>query len=88
MALLRILDFVSKELLRTFFRLRIKRGNWEGGNWDFVDLVNLFNSAEIYKNAGRNQETKRRSLRLRPTGALCAPVVGFFDSPCVFVYFS
>ena len=39
----------------------VKGGNWEGGNWDFVDfvdLVNLFNSAEIYKNARRNKETK------------------------------
>ena len=31
--------------------VKIKGGNCEGGNWDsvdLVDLVNLFNSAEIY----------------------------------------
>ena len=41
----------------------VKGGNWEGGNWDFVDfvdLVNLFNSAEINKNARRNKETNHR----------------------------
>ena len=35
----------------------VKVGNWEGGNWDFVDfvdLVNLFNSAAVYKNEKEN----------------------------------
>ena len=55
----------------------VKGGNWEGGNWDFVDLVNLFNSAEIYKNARRIKETNHR-------GAECgaqpkaAPLVSLF----------
>ena len=47
----------------------VKGGNWKGGNWDFVDfvdLVNLFNSAEMYKNI--------RGIKKPTTGALCAPV--------------
>ena len=49
----------------------VKGGNWEGGNWDFVDfvdLVNLFNSAEIYKNARRNKETKGAAFGCAPQG--------------------
>ena len=61
---------------------RGKRGNWEGVNWDFVDfvdLVNLFNSAEIYKNARRIKETNHRGA-LRPCGAQpkAAPLVSLF----------
>ena len=44
------LDFLTRQAW-----VRIKGGNWEGGNLDFVDfvdLVNLFNSAEIYKSTG------------------------------------
>ena len=35
---------------------------------DLVDLVNLFNSAEIYKNTRRIKETNHRGA-LRPCGA-------------------
>ena len=60
----------------------IKGGNCEGGNWDFVDLVdlvNLFNSAEIYKNTRRIKETNHRGA-LRPCGAQpkAAPLVSLF----------
>ena len=60
----------------------VEGGNWEGGNWDFVDfvdLVNLFNSAEIYKNARRIKETNHRGA-LRPCGAQpkAAPLVSLF----------
>ena len=49
----------------------VKGGNWKVGNWDFgdfVDLVNLFNSAEIYKNARRNKETKGAAFSCSPQG--------------------
>ena len=57
----------------------VEGGNWEGGNWDFVDLVNLLNSAEIYKNARRIKETNHRG-DLRPCGAQpkAAPMVSLF----------
>jgi len=60
----------------------VKGGNLEGGNWDFADLVdlgNLFNSAEIYKNTRRIKETNHRGT-LCPCGAQlkAAPMVSLF----------
>ena len=49
----------------------VKGGNWKGGNWDFadfVDLVNLFNSAEIYKHTRRNKETIGVAFGCAPQG--------------------
>ena len=49
----------------------VKGSSWEGVNWDFVgfvDLANLFNSAEIYKNARRNKETKGAAFGCAPQG--------------------
>ena len=62
-----------------FIRVALKGDNCEGGNWDLVDLVNLFNSAEIYKNARRIKETNHRGA-LRPCGAQlkAAPLVSLF----------
>ena len=60
-------------------------------SWDFVDvvdLVNLCNSAEIYKKRKEKFRNRRRSLRLRPTGVQSAPVVDFPDSLCFFLYIS
>ena len=54
---------------------------------DLVDLVNLFNSAEIYKNTRRIKETNHRGA-LRPCGAQpkAAPMVSLFL--LVFLYIS
>ena len=51
----------------------VKGGNCKGGNWDLVDLVNLFNSAEIYKNTRRNKETIGAAFGRAPQGHRAPP---------------
>ena len=60
----------------------IKGGSSQGGNFNFVDLLDL---AEINKTTGRNKETKPRGTESL-WGAAEGRAYGFFISPGAFAF--